>query len=217
MVHAGKGFPEQSGRPIRVLVVDDHPMMREGICATIARQHDMEVAGEASDGEEALALFRASRPDVTLMDVQMPGLSGIDALQAMRDEYPKAVVLILTTYPGDAQAHRALQAGAAGYLLKSCLRKDLIDTIRAVHADRKVVSPEIAQSLALRAAQEQLTAREVEILRLVAEGFANKAVARELSVSVDTVKSHLKAVFEKLGVDDRTHAVSIATRRGYLS
>lgn len=204
-------------RGIRVLVVDDHPMMREGICATLERQDDIEVIGEAGDGHEALAMFREKRPDVVLMDVQMPGLGGIEALEAIRAEDGKAVVLILTTYPGDAQAHRALAAGAAGYLLKSCLRKELIDTIRAVYAKRRIIAPEVAQELAVHALDERLTEREIAVLRLVAEGQSNKQIAWQLGVSTETVKSHLKMVFEKLQVDDRTHAVTLAVRRGYLS
>lgn len=202
---------------IRVLVVDDHPMMREGICATLTRHDDILVAGEAGDGNEALAMFRDLRPDVVLMDVQMPGLGGIEALEAIRAERPDAIVLILTTYPGDAQAHRAIQAGAAGYLLKSCLRRELVDTIRAVHSRRRVISPDIAQQLALHAPEERLTDREVEVLRLVAEGQSNKQIAWQLSLSIETVKSHLKSIFEKFEVDDRTHAVTIALRRGFLS
>ncbi|WP_422056407.1 response regulator transcription factor [Sphingomonas sp.] len=204
-------------RRIRVLVVDDHPMMREGICATLARHDDMDVIGEAEDGHEALAMFREKRPDVVLMDVQMPRLGGIEALEAIRAEDRKAVVLILTTYPGDAQAHRALAAGAEGYLLKSCLRKELVDTIRAVHAKRRIIAPEVAQDLAVHAFDDRLTEKEIAVLRLVAEGEPNKQIAWQLGISIETVKSHLKAVFEKLQVDDRTHAVTVALRRGYLS
>lgn len=204
-------------RRIRVLVVDDHPMMREGICATLARHDDMDVIGEAEDGHEALAMFREKRPDVVLMDVQMPRLGGIEALEAIRAEDRKAVVLILTTYPGDAQAHRALAAGAEGYLLKSCLRKELVDTIRAVHAKRRIIAPEVAQELAVHAFDDRLTEKEIAVLRLVAEGEPNKQIAWQLGISIETVKSHLKAVFEKLQVDDRTHAVTVALRRGYLS
>jgi DNA-binding NarL/FixJ family response regulator len=204
-------------RRIRVLVVDDHPMMREGICATLARHDDMDVVGEAGDGHEALATFREKRPDVVLMDVQMPRLGGIEALEAIRAEDRKAVVLILTTYPGDAQAHRALAAGAEGYLLKSCLRKELVDTIRAVHAKRRIIAPEVAQELAVHALDDRLTEKEIAVLRLVAEGQPNKQIAWQLGISIETVKSHLKAVFEKLQVDDRTHAVTVALRRGYLS
>ncbi|KTF68352.1 response regulator [Sphingomonas sp. HT-1] len=207
---------ESTSNQIRVLVVDDHPMMRDGIRASIERHDDLVVAGEAGDGQEAVACYRALRPDVTLMDLQLPGMGGIDALEAIRAERPDAVILILTTYPGDAQAHRALQAGAAGYLLKSCLRKELIDTIRAVHAKRRVISPDVAQQLALHAPQERLSEREVHVLRLVADGQSNKQVAWALQLSVETVKSHLKTIFDKLGVDDRTHAVTTAVRRGYL-
>ena len=207
---------QPGSRPISVLVVDDHPMMRDGICATLARHDDVTIAGEAGDGHEALAMFRSIRPDVVLMDVQMPGLGGIEALEAIRAEQPDATVLILTTYPGDAQAHRALQAGAAGYLLKSCLRKDLVDTVRAVHARRRVISPDVAQQLALHAPQERLSDREVDVLRLVADGQSNKQIAWQLSLSIETIKSHLKSIFEKLGVDDRTHAVTVAVRRGYI-
>lgn len=204
-------------RRIRVLVVDDHPMMREGICATLGRQDDIDVIGEAGDGHEALAMFREKRPDVVLMDVQMPGVGGIEALEAIRAEDGNAIVLILTTYPGDAQAHRALAAGAAGYLLKSCLRKELVDTIRAVHTRRRVIAPEVALELAVHALDDRLTGKEIAVLRLVAEGQPNKQIAWQLGISIETVKSHLKSIFEKLQVDDRTHAVTIAVRRGYLS
>lgn len=214
---SGVNDASERDRPIRLLVVDDHPMVREGICATLARQDDMVIVGEAEDGVEALALFRDLRPDVVLMDIQMPQMDGIEALQAIRAARADATVLILTTYPGDVQAHRALQAGAAGYLLKSCLRKELVDTVRAVHARRRVISPAVAQQLALHDPQDRLTNREVDVLRLVAEGQPNKQIAWQLSVSIETVKSHLKSIFEKLGVDDRTHAVTVAVRRGYFN
>lgn len=214
---SGVNDASERDRPIRLLVVDDHPMVREGICATLARQDDMVIVGEAEDGVEALALFRDLRPDVVLMDIQMPQMDGIEALQAIRAARADATVLILTTYPGDVQAHRALQAGAAGYLLKSCLRKELVDTVRAVHAYRRVISPAVAQQLALHDPQDRLTNREVDVLRLVAEGQPNKQIAWQLSVSIETVKSHLKSIFEKLGVDDRTHAVTVAVRRGYFN
>jgi len=202
--------------PIRVLVVDDHPMLREGIVAVIDRQPDMTVVGEASDGAEAIARFAELNPDVTLMDLQMPGSSGFVAIEGIRARAPRAPILVLTTYPGDSQALRALKAGANGYLLKSCIRRELIDAIRAVHAGRRPISAEIAQEIAAHALDERLTDREVAILKLVAEGHPNKQVAWRLQVSTDTVKAHLKNIFAKLDVSDRTQAVIIAARRGYI-
>lgn len=202
--------------PIRVLVVDDHPMLREGIVAVIERQPDMAVVGEAADGAEAVARFIELRPDVTLMDLQMPGSSGFDAIEGIRARSLRAPILVLTTYPGDSQALRALKAGANGYLLKSCIRKELIDAIRAVHAGRRPISAEIAQEIAAHALDERLTEREIAILRLVAEGHPNKQVAWRLQVSTDTVKAHLKNIFAKLDVADRTQAVIVAARRGYI-
>jgi DNA-binding NarL/FixJ family response regulator len=201
---------------IRVLVVDDHPMLREGIVAVIERQVDMTVVGEASDGLEAIARFSELNPDVTLMDLQMPGASGFAAIEGIRARAPRAPILVLTTYPGDSQALRALKAGANGYLLKSCIRRELIDAIRAVHAGRRPISAEIAQEIAAHALDERLTDREVAILKLVAEGHPNKQVAWRLQVSTDTVKAHLKNIFAKLDVSDRTQAVIIAARRGYI-
>lgn len=201
---------------IRVLVVDDHPMLREGIVAVIERQADMTVVGEASDGLEAIARFSELSPDVTLMDLQMPGASGFAAIEGIRARAPRAPILVLTTYPGDSQALRALKAGANGYLLKSCIRRELIDAIRAVHAGRRPISAEIAQEIAAHALDERLTDREVAILKLVAEGHPNKQVAWRLQVSTDTVKAHLKNIFAKLDVSDRTQAVIIAARRGYI-
>lgn len=201
---------------IRVLVVDDHPMLREGIVAVIERQADMTVVGEASDGLEAIARFSELHPDVTLMDLQMPSASGFAAIEGIRARAPGAPILVLTTYPGDSQALRALKAGANGYLLKSCIRRELIDAIRAVHAGRRPISAEIAQEIAAHALDERLTDREVAILKLVAEGHPNKQVAWRLQVSTDTVKAHLKNIFAKLDVNDRTQAVIIAARRGYI-
>ena len=201
---------------IRVLVVDDHPMLREGIVAVIERQADMTVVGEASDGLEAIARFSELSPDVTPMDLQMPGASGFAAIEGIRARAPRAPILVLTTYPGDSQALRALKAGANGYLLKSCIRRELIDAIRAVHAGRRPISAEIAQEIAAHALDERLTDREVAILKLVAEGHPNKQVAWRLQVSTDTVKAHLKNIFAKLDVNDRTQAVIIAARRGYI-
>lgn len=202
--------------PIRVLIVDDHPIVRDGIAALIERQSDMVAVGEAATGEEAIRLHVALLPDVTLMDVQMPGTDGIAAVQAIRRASSHGAILMLTTYPGDAQAVRAIQAGAAGYLLKNSIRKELLDAIRSVHAGRRVVSPDIAHALAVHALDERLSEREVAILRLIADGHANKQIAWRLGVSTDTIKANLKQLFAKLGVDDRTHAVTVAARRGFI-
>lgn len=202
--------------PIRVLTVDDHPLLREGIAAVIEGQDDMTLAGEASSGAEAIARHRDLRPDVTLMDVQMPGMNGIDAIRAIRTECPDARIIVLTTYEGDALASRAIKAGAVGYLLKGMLRKELLETIRAVHAGRRRIPTEIAIELAHQHAADMLTARETEVLQLVASGHANKAIADRLVISEETVKTHMKSIMAKLGANDRTHAVTIALRRGIL-
>jgi DNA-binding NarL/FixJ family response regulator len=201
---------------IRILVVDDHPLLREGIVGLVDRQPDMAVIGEAKDGFEAVEAFTRHRPDVTLMDIQMPGLDGVAAIERIRRLDPQAIVIVLTTYAGDTQALRALRAGASGYLLKNCIRKDLLETIRNVRAGRRVVAPEVAEQIALHAVEERLTERERAILRLVAEGRANKEIARSLSVSPDTIKADLKSIFIKLDVVDRTHAVVVAARRNYI-
>jgi len=201
---------------IRVLVVDDHPMMREGIVAVIARQPDLIVAGEAHDGQDAVVKFRIHRPDVTLMDIQMPGMGGIEAITAIRADFPQAAIVVLTTYAGDTQAVRALQAGAAGYLLKSCIRKELIETIRTVHAGRRAIDPQVAQEIAFHLSENRLSDRELGILKLVAEGHQNKQIAWQLALSIDTVKGHIKSIFSKLDAADRTHAVTIAARRGFI-
>jgi DNA-binding NarL/FixJ family response regulator len=205
------------GDPIRVLTVDDHPMLRDGVVARIASQADMIVVGEAEDGAEAVEKFRSLCPDITLMDLQMPGQGGIAAIRTIREEFPKARIIVLTTYDGDAHALAALRAGASGYLLKSTLRKDLLDTIRAVHAGKNHVEPRIAQELAMRSVEEQLNERELAILKLVAIGNANKEIGRQLSLSEDTIKAHLKSAFAKLDVNDRTHAVTVAARRGLIT
>ncbi|WP_342251412.1 response regulator transcription factor [Sphingomonas sp. OTU376] len=205
-----------SASPIRVLVVDDHPVVREGVTGLLARQDDMEAIGEACNGPDAIAKFRDLAPDVTLMDVQMQGMSGIEAIEKIRALSGDARILVLTTYPGDANAIRAIRAGASGYLLKNCVRSELIDAIRSVHAGRRVVCSDIAHALAEHALDEPLTDREAAILRLVAEGHPNKQIAWRLTLSVDTIKAQLKTIFEKLGVHDRTHAVTVATRRGYI-
>jgi len=202
--------------PIRVLVVDDHPMVRDGINGLLNRQDDMEAVGEASDGAEAIDKFRELAPDVTLMDVQMQGMGGVEAIEKIRGLSAEARILVLTTYPGDASAVRAIRAGASGYLLKNCVRGELIDAIRSVHAGRRVVCSDIAHALAEHALDTPLTEREIAILKLVAEGHQNKQIAWRLTLSVDTIKAQLKTIFEKLGVHDRTHAVTVATRRGYL-
>lgn len=202
--------------PIRVLIVDDHPMVRDGIVGLLTRQEDMEPVGEASDGAQAITRFRELSPDVTLMDMQMQGMGGIAAIEAIRGFSRDARILVLTTYPGDANAVRAIRAGASGYLLKNCVRGELVDAIRSVHAGRRVVCSDIAHALAEHALDTPLTEREIAILKLVAEGHQNKQIAWQLTLSVDTIKAQLKAIFEKLGVHDRTHAVTVATRRGYI-
>ncbi|KQY29430.1 LuxR family transcriptional regulator [Caulobacter sp. Root1455] len=205
-----------AGQPIRVLVVDDHPMLREGVAAVLALQPDMVLVGEAENGAEALARYRDLRPDVTLMDLQMPGMSGLEAIEAIRAEFPAARIVVLTTYAGDVQALRALKAGATGYLLKGALRRELLDTIRNIHAGRRHLQPEVAHEIAIHAIDETLSEREIHVLRLVAAGRANKQIAWDLSLSEDTVKAHLKSIFAKLDVADRTHAVTVAARRGVI-
>ena len=203
-------------RQIRVLVVDDHPFLREGIAAAINGQNDMILVGEATNGREALESFRHLRPDVTLMDIHMPGMSGIEAMLAIRAEFPTARIVVLTAYRGDVQALRAFKAGAVGYLLKNMLRKELLDTIRTVYAGRRRIPDEIAKELGEHSLEDALTEREIEVLKMVARGTPNKVIASDLALAEPTVKSHLKNIFQKLGANDRTHAVTIAIRRGYL-
>lgn len=202
---------------IRVLVVDDHAALREGVAAMCAREPDIEIIGEASDGEEAVVAFAALQPHVMLLDLAMPKRNGIEVIEEVRRSSPDARIIVLTTYEGDAKAVRALKAGASGYLLKSSLRKELLDAIRAVHAGRRYILAEVAHEIAIHAAEEQLSAREISILKMVAEGMANKVIARELAVSEDTVKAHLRSVFSKLNVNDRTQAVTVALRRGIFA
>jgi DNA-binding NarL/FixJ family response regulator len=199
-----------------VLCVDDHPLLREGIAALIGNQTDMQLVAEASNGREALAQFRQHRPDVTLMDLQMPEMSGIDAISAIRGEFPEARIIMLTTHAGDVQISRALKAGARAYLLKGSLRKELLETIRAVHAGQKRLSSEVAAEIAEHVTDDALTPREVDVLRLVAGGNANKEIAAKLSLTEETVKSHVKKILAKLGANDRTHAVAIGLKRGII-
>jgi DNA-binding NarL/FixJ family response regulator len=205
-----------SAQPIRVLAVDDHPLLREGIATLLAAQPDMKLVAEASNGREALEQYRTHRPDVTLMDLQMPEMNGVDAMIAICSEFPAARVIVLTTYTGDVQVMRALRAGARGYLLKNLLRKELLDTIRAVHAGQKRIPPDVASQLAEHATDETLSAREIEVLRLVAGGNANKEIAAQLSITEETVKGHIKNILAKLGANDRTHAVTIGLKRGII-
>ena len=201
---------------IRVLTVDDHPLLRDGIAALIGSEEDMELIGEASNGREGLDMFRKFRPDVTLMDLQMPEMNGIDAIGAIRGEFPEARIIVLTTHPGDVQVSRALRAGARAYLMKGELRKQLLETIRAVHAGQKRLSSEVAAEIAEHVTDSSLTPREIDVLRLVAAGNANKEVGALLSLTEVTIKSHMKNILAKLGANDRTHAVTIALKRGII-
>ena len=201
---------------IRILIADDHPVMRDGIRAAIESTHDMVVVGEAVDGAEAIQLFRALEPDVALFDIQMPRVDGLDAVSAIRAQAPDARIIIFTTYPGDARVMRALKLGACGYLLKSLGRDEIVDAVRTVHAGRAYLPPDVARDVAMQISAEQLTSREVEVLRLIAEGYSNKRVGERLHLSEDTVKGHVKSILDKLGATDRTHAVTLATRRGFL-
>ncbi|MGB7170885.1 MAG: response regulator transcription factor [Acidobacteriaceae bacterium] len=206
-----------AGRPqIRILVADDHPIVREGVCGLIADQPDMVVVADASNGREAIQQFRIHRPDVTVMDLHMPEMNGVDAVSAIRVEFPGAKIIVLTTYAGDVQILRALKAGAQGYLLKALLHKELPDNIRAVYAGRKVMAPEAASQVAEHSGEEALTPKELEVLRLVALGNANKLIAAQLSISEETVKSRVKNILDKLGANDRTHAVTIGLKRGII-
>ena len=202
--------------PIRVLSVDDHPLFREGVAALLAGQSDLTLIAEASNGREAVEQFRRHRPDVTLMDLQMPEMNGVDAMVTICEEFPSARIIVLTTYVGDALVLRALKAGARAYLLKSLLRKELLETIRLVHAGQKRIVPVVAAELAEHATDDALSPREVDVLRLIAGGNANKAIASQLSIAEETVKGHVKNILAKLGANDRTHAVTIGLKRGII-
>lgn len=202
--------------PIRILTVDDHPLLREGIAALVNGETDMKLVGEASNGWEALDQYRLHRPDVTLMDLQMPRMSGTETIIAIRNEFPDARIIVLTTYGGDVQVLQALKAGARGYVLKGHVHKALLEMVRAVHAGQKQIPPEVAAELAAHVGEEELTAREIAVLRLIAAGNANKEIAAQLCISDQTVKSHVTNILEKLGANDRTHAVTTALKRGII-
>ena len=201
---------------IRILAVDDHALIREGIAVLVGTQPDMTLVAEASNGREAIQQFRTHRPDVTLMDLQMPEMSGFDAIGAIRGEFPDAKIIVLTTYKGDVQILRALKAGAQGYLLKNTFHKELVETIRAVHAGRKALSPEASYEIADHATDDALTPAEINVLRLIVAGNANKQIADQLKITEETVKSRVKSILSKLGANDRTHAAMIGMKRGII-
>jgi DNA-binding NarL/FixJ family response regulator len=201
---------------IRVLAVDDHALVRDGITFSIQAESDMQVVAEAATGQEAIELFRLHRPDVTLMDLQMPGMNGIDAMLVIKEEFPSARIIVITTYSGDVQATRALKAGASGYLLKGSMRKELAETIRRVHAGQRRIPYEVAAGIAEHFNSDNLTAREIEVLRNVAAGRSNKRIGDSLGISEETVKGHMRNILSKLEANDRTHAVTIAIKRGFL-
>jgi DNA-binding NarL/FixJ family response regulator len=201
---------------IRVLTVDDHPLLRKGIAALVNAEPDMKLVGEASNGQEAIESFRLHRPDVTLMDIQMPSLNGIEAISHIQSEFSDARIIVLTTYTGDAQVLRALKAGARAYVLKGHVHRELLETIRAVHAGQKRIPPEIAAELAEHATDDELTSREIDVLRLIAAGNSNKLIADQLSIGEATVKSHVTNILSKLGASDRAHAVTIGLKRGII-
>jgi two-component system, NarL family, response regulator len=201
---------------IRILTVDDHPLLRKGIAALVNAEPDLKLVAEASNGKEAIDAFRSHRPDVTLMDLQMPSVDGLQAIMGIRTEFPDARIIVLTTYGGDMQVLRALKAGARGYILKGHVHKELLDTIRAVHGGQKRIPPEIAAELADHAADDLLTAREIDVLGLIATGNSNKQIADHLSIGESTVKSHVTNILSKLGANDRAHAVTIGLKRGII-
>jgi DNA-binding NarL/FixJ family response regulator len=201
---------------IRVLAVDDHPLLREGIAALLNAESDMKLVAEASNGREAVEKLRLHRPDVTLMDIQMPGVNGVEAISLIQAEFPGARIIVLTTYSGDAQVVAALRAGARAYILKGQVHRELLETIRAVHAGQKRIPPEIAAELAQHVTDDDLTPREIDVLRLIAAGNANKQIADQLSIGEATVKSHVTNILSKLGANDRAHAVTIGLKRGII-
>ena len=202
--------------PIRILAVDDHPVVRQGIAGLVAVYSDMSLVAEASNGREAIQQFRTHHPDVTLMDLQMPEMNGLDAIIAIRGEFPESRIIVLTTYAGDVQVLRALKAGARGYLLKNSLHKELLETIRSVHAGKRALSTEASMQLAEHATDDALSPAEIRVLRLIAEGNANKEIAERLSVSEETVKGQVRNILSKLGANDRTHAAMIGLKRGII-
>lgn len=201
---------------IRILTVDDHPLLRKGIAALVNAEADLKLVAEAANGKEAIDAFRSLQPDITLMDLQMPEVDGLDAIVAIRSEFPNARIIVLTTYTGDMQVLRALKAGARAYILKGQVHKELLDTIRAVHAGQKRIPPEIAAELAEHATDESLTEREIDVVRLIAVGNGNKQIADQLDIGEATVKSHVTNILSKLGANDRAHAVTIALKRGII-
>jgi DNA-binding NarL/FixJ family response regulator len=205
-----------SARAIRILTADDHAILREGIASLVKAESDMQLVGEASNGQEAVEKYRMHRPDVTLMDLQMPGMSGVETIISIRSEYPKARIIVLTTYSGDVQVLRALKAGAQAYILKGNVHRELMDAVRAVHAGQKRIPPEVAAELAKHAGEEDLSARELEVLGLIARGNANKEIAAQLAITEETVKGHVRRILDKLSANDRTHAVTIALKRGII-
>jgi DNA-binding NarL/FixJ family response regulator len=202
--------------PLRILIVDDHPLMREGLTLVLEASGKMAVVGHAGDGTEAVRLFARLQPDITLMDLQMPKLNGVEAITSIRSQSPKARIIVLTTYAGDTRALRALKAGASGFLLKNSVRKDLLEAIQVVSSGRRYLPPDVATEIAVHAVDEPLTSREIDILRLIAQGKANKEIAHQIGVGEETVKAHLKSIFAKLDVADRTHAVTLAAKRGII-
>lgn len=207
----------EASTPIRILIVDDHPVVRAGVAGLVEDQSDMKIVGQASNGREAIQQFRDHHPDIVLMDLQMPDMNGLDAMIAIRDEAPQVRVIVLTTYLGDAQVLRAIKAGARGYLLKSAVHKELLETIRAVHAGKKTISAEASYELAEHASDDALTPAEVRVLRLIAEGNANKEIAEQLSISEETVKGQVRNILSKLGAKDRTQAAMIGLKRGIIA